>query len=327
MKFQIYRTNSSSYQNAEFFEQEKNALEQIPGVQYIKSLTELDDEAPFILLSNTHSVPDELPEILLDKTILMVHPNSGHENIPKAFVNRMDFPIVLGNPIRSHAVTEYILSCLFHHYTPIDNHQYWSHDRKWDRELLRDQNVLIIGFGNIGKLLYRSLSVLCKKVDVVDPYHDEQFAGAKIKKDLNEIDLSQKTIILLAASLTSTSQEIIDSKFLNSLPNDALIINAARGEMIKEDDLSLYLKKNERFFCYLDVFKEEPFIPGYLHDISNVNKTSHIAGVYKNLNQDIINFEKHIIDDFLNAHKRNNVNEFIQQYSECILTNDSNNYK
>jgi D-3-phosphoglycerate dehydrogenase len=118
MKYQVYRTNSSTYQDSEFFNNEKQELEKIDGVHYIKSLTEIDDEIPFILISNTHTVPEELPEILLDKTILMIHPNSGHENISKGFVRKMNFPIILGNPIRSHAVAEYILSCLFHRLYP-----------------------------------------------------------------------------------------------------------------------------------------------------------------------------------------------------------------
>jgi D-3-phosphoglycerate dehydrogenase len=327
MKYQVYRTNSSTYQDSEFFNLEKDELESIENVQYIKSLTEVDDTAPFILLSNTHTIPEELPEVLLDKTILMIHPNSGHENIPKAFVGRMEFPIVLGNPIRSHAVTEYILSCLFHHYTPISNHQYWSHDRKWERDLLRDQNVLILGFGHIGKLLYRTLSVLCKKVEVADPYYDEDIKTKDIKKELSEIDLTKKSIIILAASLTSSSQNIINNDFLKALPNDALLINAARGEILNEEELSLFLKKNEKFFSYLDVYSREPFIPGYMHDISNVNKTSHIAGVYTDLNADIVKFEKHIIEDFIKFYEARNINQFKAQYKECILTENSNNYK
>lgn len=327
MKYQVYRTNSSTYQDSEFFNNEKAQLESIDGVHYIKSLTEIDDTAPFILLSNTHTIPEELPDILLDKTILMIHPNSGHENIPKGFVKRMDFPIILGNPIRSHAVAEYILSCLFHKFTPISNHQYWSHDRKWNRGLLRDQNVLILGFGHIGKIIYRSLSVLCHKVEVVDPYHTEDISSQDIKKDISEVNLSKKNIVILATSLTSSSKGIINQEFLKSLPNNSILINSARGEMIHEEDLALFLKKNEKFFAFLDVYTKEPFIPGYMHDINNVNKTSHIAGVYTDLNHDIIKFEKHIIEDFIKHYESNSVGSFQKQYAECMLTENSNNYK
>ena len=90
MKIQIYRTNSSSYQDSNFFKMEKEQLESIDGVKYLNSLTEAQDQSPFILISNTHTEPTELPLTLLDKTVLMIHPNSGHDNFPKNFVEKQE---------------------------------------------------------------------------------------------------------------------------------------------------------------------------------------------------------------------------------------------
>tara|TARA_B100001971_G_scaffold215192_1_gene259835 strand:+ start:87756 stop:88739 length:984 start_codon:yes stop_codon:yes gene_type:complete len=326
MSYQVYRTNSSSYQDTEFFNREKNDLENVEEVKYIKSLTELDDQSPFILLSNTHTVPEELPEVLLDNTVLMIHPNSGHENIPKNFVQKVDFPIILGNPIRSHAVVEYIMSCLFHHFTPMTNQQYWSHDRKWERGLLRDQKVLIIGHGNIGKIVFQTLKPLCSSVEVVDPYIEESHFNKWVHKDFSNIDLSQKSIVIVAASLTSTSRGLINSEFLKKIPQDATLINPARGEIINETDLITHLQKNERFFAFLDVFEKEPFNPGHMFEIKNVNKTSHIAGVYSELNNDIIKFEKYIIEKFVHYHQQGKIDAFKAEFTDFLLKESSINY-
>ncbi len=131
MKVQVYRTNSSSYQDGNFFREEKAALESIPGVSYIQSLSEFSKDSPFVLISNTHTVPSELPSELLDETVLWIHPNSGYDNFSKRFVEKSKFPIILGNPVRAAAVTEYILGCVFKHFTSVPNHAYWSEDRKW----------------------------------------------------------------------------------------------------------------------------------------------------------------------------------------------------
>jgi len=37
---------------------------------------------------------EEIPESILDKTILMVHPNSGHDNFPQEFIENSKFPII-----------------------------------------------------------------------------------------------------------------------------------------------------------------------------------------------------------------------------------------
>lgn len=326
MSYQVYRTNSSSYQDGEFFNREKSQLESIEDVRYIKSLTELDDNSPFILLSNTHTIPEELPDVLLDNTILMIHPNSGHENIPRNFVSKVNFPIVLGNPIRSHAVVEYIMSCLFHHFTQLQNHQYWAHERKWNRKLLRDQEVLIIGHGNIGKILHQTLKPICLKVDVVDPYNQDTNFGSMVHKDYSSINLDRKSIVILAASLTSSSKGLINADFLKKLPENTLLINAARGEIIVESDLLAHLQKHEKFFAYLDVFETEPFNPGHMFEIKNVNKTSHIAGVYEELNYDIIKFEKYIIENFVKHYQQKTIHQFKEEFQDFLLNENSINY-
>ncbi len=322
MKIQIYRTNSSSYQDSNFFKMEKEQLESIDGVKYLNSLTEAQDQSPFILISNTHTEPTELPLTLLDKTVLMIHPNSGHDNFPKNFVEQVGFPIVVGNPIRSHAVAEYTLSSIFHKFTPIKNHSHWSSDRKWNRGLLRDQKVLIIGHGEIGKILFNSLSPLCSDVEAYDPFIKDK----NVHNELTDEIIDGKTIVLVAASLTNSSRSLIDKTFLKKISSNALIINAARGEIVNEEDLIDWLRKNEKACAYLDVFKEEPFSPGFLIDMGNVNKTSHIAGVYDYLNEDIVKFEKKIIEDFMNSHSNGELETFLNKNKSIILSGNSINY-
>ena len=324
MQIQIYRTNSSSYQDSNFFKMEKEELESVPGVKYLKSLTEANESDPFVLISNTHTEPTELPLTLLDKTVLMIHPNSGHDNFPKTFVENVDFPIIVGNLIRSNAVAEYPLSSIFHKFTPIKNHSHWSSDRKWDRGLLRDQKVLILGYGEIGKLIYQSLLPLCSEVQVFDPF--VKTSAKNVFNKLSDNLIKDKNIIIVAASLTKSSRSLIDQNFLKKISSSATIINAARGEIINEEDLINWMKKNEKSSAYLDVFNQEPFSPGYMLDMENVNKTSHIAGVYDYLNEDIVKFEKKIVSEFIQSHSKGEVEKFLDKNKNIVLTGKSINY-
>lgn len=318
MKIQVYRTSTSSYQNSKFLTKEKTILEEISGVRYIQSLNEIDSNLPFILITNTHTKPEEIASNILENTKLMIHPNSGHDNISHDFFKNIDFPVILGNPIRANAVVEYTLGCIFKEYANIPYHHHWASERSWERRLLRDQKVSILGYGHIGKLLAATLKPLCKEVRVLDPYVEESELVTHSADGLYE----NTNILIVAASYNPTSKEIINNEVLQKLARNNLIINPARGEIIDESHLVAYLQKNPSSRCYLDVFAQEPFKPGYLNDIKNLNKTSHIAGVYERLNQDIISFEYLVIKDFMNTFEGMTLDNFHGEYKDCILNEE-----
>lgn len=322
MKLQVYRTNVSSYQNSLFLSKEQRVLEEIEGVKYIQSLKEMDNEVPFILISNTHTKPLEIAENIIDNTVLMIHPNSGHDNICLDFVKSSSFPIILGNPIRANAVCEYILSSVFQHFSTIPHHQHWSETREWDRKLLRDQKVLILGHGHIGKILNQSLKPLCRDVKVYDPFETNTSENPNLITEWDESIFDGVSVLLIAASLNPTSYQMVDINILKRLAQENLIVNPARGSIIKELDLVQYLQKNPKSHAFLDVFEKEPFGPGHLNELNHLNKTSHIAGSYERLNNDIINFEYIVINDFMNHFLNNNVSNFHEEYQECLLTEE-----
>ncbi len=319
MKLQVYRTNASSYQDSQFLNREKRILEEIEGVKYIQSIKEIDKNLPFALITNTKTNPQELASNITERTVLMIHPNSGFDNIPLDFVKNSPFPIVLGNPIRANAVVEYMLGCIFREYVQIPHHRHWSESRKWDRKLLRDQEVLIMGYGHIGKLVYQALRPLCRSVKVYDPFVKDA-SNPDLTSNWDESIFDKVSILLLAASLNATSYHVINHNVLKRLNQENIIINAARGELIKEVDLVEYMQKNSKSTAYLDVFEQEPFKPGHLNEITKLTKTSHIAGVYDRLNHDIISFEYLILKDFMDHFQKNEMKSFNEEYKECLLT-------
>ncbi|MDP7321585.1 MAG: NAD(P)-dependent oxidoreductase [Bacteriovoracaceae bacterium] len=324
MELQVYRTSASSYQNSVFLNKEQKVLEGIQGVKYINTLQEIDKNIPFVLLTNTHTIPNELSTSILEKTQLIIHPNSGHDNFSQDFVKRADFPIILGNPIRANAVCEYTLSCLFQHFTKIPNHQHWPQERTWNRKLIRDQKVLIIGCGHIGKTLYKSLSPIAQQVMVYDPYVQNEVFPNLIKTWDTE-KFKDISVLIIAANLNPSTYHLVDQEFFGHLSADCLIINPARGEIISENDLVHFLQKNPKAFCFLDVFEKEPFSPGHLNDLPNLNKTAHIAGVFHRLNHDIISFEYLIIKEFMDYKKRDALKDFQKDYNDCILNEENYN--
>jgi phosphoglycerate dehydrogenase-like enzyme len=297
-----FRLNSSSYQKADFSQKENRMFKGL-GINLAK-----DEFSSEILISNTHTDFSKIPLHKLEKTQLFLHPNSGYDNIPANFVRKAPFPILIGNSIRSHGVTEYILSRVFKHFSSIEDSKKWDSTRKWNRKRLADQNVYILGRGHIGTLLEKSLKPLVKKVHFYDP-----FQGHSNKKP-EGID-----IVLLASSLNKTSEKIIDREFFKNLNSGWVLVNAARGALINQEDLLLALKEDQLASAYLDVYEKEPFSSESFKDLTNLYCTSHIAGVSSNLDDLIIEFERECASKFLTH--RSNQQQFETHFKELLLKN------
>lgn len=288
------RLNSSPYLGNDFLDEEANAIKEQCGV--LKS--KLNSA---IILTNTHTDPRTID---LNSAQLIIHANSGYDNFSFEWAKQCSTPIILGNQIRSQAVANSIIARIFEHLTRHPRHLQWDKDRNWDRELLIHKNILILGAGHIGKILLHSLTPLCKKVEVYDPYLGH-----------NTLNHQDQDIIIPVMSLNPSSYHFIDANFLQLLSKPFILINSSRGEIIDETALFAALATDKLNFAYLDVFEQEPFDIKALEQIPNCIATSHIAGVYQQIATDIIKFEVDVINDFINLTRPN----FMQQYQSVLL--------
>lgn len=306
--YQVIRTHISPYQSQDFLHEEKLLLEGISGVTY----RSLDDfrPSPTVLITNTHTDLRVLNPELLRATELIIHPNSGYDNFVKDSKSWENIPLVVGHPIRAQAVAEYTLSAIFQWVVDIPQHLRWDKSRKWDRKLISELPIWIFGQGHIGTIIGNTLRSLGAEVTYVDPFKPNSLRSWKDGK------LKEAKIVIAACGLNETSREIFNSEFFNSLSRDVLFINGARGKLVNEEALKDYLLSNPEAFAYLDVFQNEPFAEEWLA-FPQVSKTSHIAGVEKNLDQRILDFESSVLRDFISSDKES----FLKKYSSELLQN------
>jgi D-3-phosphoglycerate dehydrogenase len=319
----LIRLDASSYHGEDFIRNEQLIAEELGlryffGLEDFNKLKEVIHHNSFIFISNTHSRPEEVPLEVRRQTKLWIHSNSGYDNFNTSFVKSVDFPIITGNPIRSSAVTEYILAQVFERFTFINHHSSWDKSRAWPRELLSEKRMLICGAGIIGKSLYQSLTPLTKEVLIYDPH---KVSGQN--RDFNKFlaQAPEFDIVLLACSLNSTSRMLINKESLELFNQNFFIVNAARGGLLDEKALHAHLLQNENAAAVLDVFEQEP-TPSDYFDLKNLKRTSHVAGVSKNLDQQIISYETEVLTHFLKRYS-----SFMETYKNLLLANriDSTN--
>ncbi len=125
---------------------------------------------------------------------------------------------------------------------------------------LFDKTVLIAGFGRIGKKLIKKCLGFDMKVLVFDPYVDEatitSFGGTKVVTF--EEGLKKADILSLSLPLNDETKNFITLKEMKLMKKSSIIINAARGGVVNEEDLNNALNNNIIAFAGIDVFEKEP---------------------------------------------------------------------
>ena len=147
---------------------------------------------------------------------------------------------------------------------------------------LKNINLGIIGFGNIGKLIARYFHNLNINIYVNDPpLKDENFIFPDYVHycELDEI-FEKCNVITNHVPLTKSgkypTQALITGKLLSKLKDNSLLIHASRGGVIVESDL-FNIMKVRKLSTAIDVWENEPDFNSELAN-SSILATPHIAG-------------------------------------------------
>ena len=125
---------------------------------------------------------------------------------------------------------------------------------------LWNKNILIMGFGRIGKSLIKRCIGFEMNVYVYDPFvskEEIQSLGGKKIEDLKE-GVKKMDALTLHMPLNEKTKNIINYDVLKNMKKNCIIINASRGGTINENDLNKSLNENKIFGAGLDVFDTEP---------------------------------------------------------------------
>lgn len=127
---------------------------------------------------------------------------------------------------------------------------------------LYKKNLGLFGLGRIGQAVARR----GRGFDMTVLYHDINRLSAEEEKMLNArwVDkdelLAESDILSLHCPLTDGTRYAFTLAEFKKMKSSAVIVNSARGPVIKEDDLCQALDEKLIFAAGLDVFEEEPVI-------------------------------------------------------------------
>lgn len=120
-------------------------------------------------------------------------------------------------------------------------------------ETVRGRTVGVVGFGRIGQAVAALLRPFGPRLLVHDPYASPALArrhGAALAP-LGRV-LAASPFLILAAALTAKTRGMLGSSALARLPDDATVINVARGGLVDLGALTREVRRG-RLRCALDV--------------------------------------------------------------------------
>ncbi|WP_342783626.1 2-hydroxyacid dehydrogenase [Rudaeicoccus suwonensis] len=148
------------------------------------------------------------------------------------------------------------------------------------RPSLADRRCLIIGYGAIGHAIARRLLAFEAHVTAVA---SRARAGDELVESVHGIDelatlLPDAEVVFLIVPLTDATRGLVNAEFLAALPDDALVVNVARGGVVDTEAL-IAACASGRVRAALDVTDPEPLPADHpLWHTPGVLVTPHVGG-------------------------------------------------
>jgi len=191
----------------------------------------------------------------------------GYDNVDLSFIKKKNISLLITATANAVAVAEhviYMMLSISKSINQFDNEVRLGNFKKNASKIetleLFKKEMLVVGFGRIGRSLIKRCLGFDMKINVFDPFVDDKiiknFGGNKVEN----LDEGLKTCdyLSLHIPLTEKTKNLINYEKIKTMKKNAIIINTSRGGIINESDLNKALENNIIFGAGLDVFEKEP---------------------------------------------------------------------
>ncbi|MEA2417159.1 MAG: D-3-phosphoglycerate dehydrogenase / 2-oxoglutarate reductase [Thermoanaerobaculia bacterium] len=216
---------------------------------------------------------------------LIAQGTSGTDNIDMEAARRRGIAVINMPGENANAVAELVIGFMIALTRTVPQYDRemrngeWTRDGCASRHELRHHRLGIVGLGQVGMRVSRLAATFGMRVSAFDPYiTDEDFVqrGATRVTSLDAL-LRESDILTLHVPFTPETRTMIGAQQIASLPSGAIIINAARGEVLDLDAAFDALHRNNLGGLAIDVYDPEPPTRTWPDD-PRLILTPHVAG-------------------------------------------------
>ena len=191
----------------------------------------------------------------------------GYDNVDLNYIKNNKISLLITATANAVSVAEHVLSMflslsksIIRYDEEVRTGNFKKNANKITTFELLNKNILIAGFGRIGKKLISRSLAFGTKVYVYDPYIDEQIIKEHggIKVSSIEEGLKLADYVSLHMPLTNETKDLLNYDIFKKMKKNSILVNTARGGIINEYDLDRALNEGLIFGAGLDVFSNEP---------------------------------------------------------------------
>lgn len=262
-----------------------------------------------VVVSNTNTPADTLPYLVdADAFILRIgkmtkemfdqcpkmkvvtRPGVGVDTIDVKYAASKGIPVVVTPGGNSRSVAEQVMMFMFlmaknymESYEETLKGNYGIRN-KYAAFELEGKTLGVFGFGHIGRIISQMASGIGMKIAVYDPYVPEEAVtekGYTYCKSVEEI-LPLCDVITLHMLSNEQTRGMFGASQFAMMKKGALLINCARGDLLKEDALYDALKSGQLGGCAEDMMCAEPFdLSSPLFTLKNFFVSPHMSALTK----------------------------------------------
>ena len=172
-------------------------------------------------------------------------------------------------------------------------------------EDVKEQSILIVGYGDIGTACAKKLHGLGMTVMGVKLRPESSSDDSKQHAQIHEVGqleslLPRADYVLNLLPLTPVTQDFFDAKLFSLMKASAIYMNFGRGQTNNEVDLLASLKAGEIAGAVMDVFKQEPLpADSEFYSLENVFLTPHSADDTANTHDNAVRVFEQVLQSYL----------------------------
>lgn len=156
--------------------------------------------------------------------------------------------------------------------------------RGWDPMMFLGHDVFgktlgIVGLGRIGHAIARRAKGFSMRILYYDAFRiptDQEEALGVQYTPFNQL-VAEADFITIHTPLVPETRHLFNEETFNRMKPTAILVNTARGPIIKEADLVKALRDRRIAYAALDVFEHEPDLSQGLAELDNVILVPHIG--------------------------------------------------
>ncbi len=205
---------------------------------------------------------------------------AGLEFLPLDLLDERGTVVTNGAGINALTIAEYVVMLMLAHakgYREVvraqDRHE-WLSESPGKRELAGER-VLLLGLGAIGSLIKTRLEAFDMTVVPVRRSGGEgALRPGEWRAKLGEFDW-----VIVAVPSTDETRHMIGANEFAAMRPNAVLVNIARGDVVRQDDLVAALRDERIEAALLDVTEPEPLPEDHpLWSLDNAQITMHLSG-------------------------------------------------